>query len=65
MKAASYRAAIKWIAENDSAADDGADDPEVCSMLVTAVLIADIFDVDSDKVGADIVRARKKLGLID
>lgn len=64
MKRASYKEAIDWIARMDSGGDDDADDPEVVSALVTAILVAEIFDVDSDKVGADIVRRRKKLGII-
>lgn len=60
MKRASYREAIEWIADNDSAADGDALDPEAVSHLVSSVLIADIFDVDSKKVGEDIVRYRKK-----
>lgn len=60
MKRASYKQAIRWIALNDSGADDTAHDPEVVAELVTAVLVADIFDVTSEKVGADIVRERLK-----
>lgn len=62
MNRASYREAIRWIAVNDSAADDTANDPQTVSELVSSVLIADLFDVDSLKVGKDVVRARKKLG---
>jgi hypothetical protein len=60
MKRASYRDAIEWIAGNDSAGDHDALDPEAAGSLVSSVLVADIFDVPSDKVGADIVRVRKK-----
>lgn len=58
MKRASYRQAIQWIADNDSSGDDLTE--EECGSLVSAVLVADIFDVPSDKVGADIYQARKK-----
>jgi len=58
MNRAIYRAAIHWIAQNDSAADDDAHDPDRVAELVTACLIADIFDVDPLRVGRDIVRAR-------
>lgn len=61
MKRASYRDAIEWIALNDSAGDDDATDPEVAGCLVTAVLVADLFDVSSEQVGRDIVRYRKKV----
>jgi len=64
MRRASYRNAIDWIAEMDSAADDGADDRFTVSELVTSQLIADIFGVDPLKVGADVVRARKKKGIV-
>lgn len=62
MKRAGYRDAIDWIARNDSGADDGANDPQIVSELVTACLVAAVFDVESIKVGQDIVRRRVKLG---
>lgn len=58
MKRASYREAIRWIAENDSSGDDLSE--EECGELVTSVLVAEIFDVDSDKVGRDVFKAREK-----
>lgn len=61
MKRASYREAIAWIAANDSPADDNALDPVEAGSLVSAILVANIFDVDSDRVGRDIVRQREKL----
>ena len=61
MKRASYREAINWIAENDSAGDDDALDPDTAGSLVSSVLVADIFDVPSEKVGRDIVAQRRKL----
>lgn len=60
MKRASYRDAIRWIADNDSGADDGALDPVIVAELVSSVLVADLFDVPSAKVGADVVRERLK-----
>lgn len=60
MKRASYREAIAWVAANDSAGDEDALDPEKVSELVSACLVADIFGVSYEKVGADIVRYRKK-----
>lgn len=60
MKRASYREAIEWVACNDSAADDGNDDPQTVSELVSSHLVADIFAVDVLKVGTDVVRFRKK-----
>lgn len=57
MKRASYREAIRWIAENDSSGDDLTE--EECGSLVTSILVANIFDVDSDRVGRDVLKARK------
>lgn len=61
MKRASYRQAIDWVAQNDSAGDSDALDVDAVSYLVSSVLVADIFDVPCDKVGKDIVRRRKAL----
>lgn len=61
MKRASYRAAVDWIAQNDSAADADAFDPEAAAYLVSSVLVADIFDVDPERVGRDVVRRRAAL----
>jgi len=61
MKRASYRDAIDWIAQNDSAGDDGSCDPKIVAELVTSVLIAAIFDAPTEKVGADVVRRRAAL----
>jgi hypothetical protein len=61
MKRASYRDAIDWIAQNDSAGDDDADDPEVVGHLVSSVLIAEIFGVECERVGRDVVRRRSAL----
>lgn len=60
MKRASYREACAWIALNDSAGE-GVDafDPEQVQYLVSSVLVADIFNVESVKVGRDVVRARR------
>jgi hypothetical protein len=62
MKRASYKEAVAWIALNDSAGDDDALDCEAVSWYVSSVLVADIFDVPSEKVGKDIVAYRKKHG---
>ena len=59
MKRASYKAAIAWVAEYDSAGDADSLDPEVVSELITAQLVADLFDVPPEKVGRDIVRLRR------
>jgi hypothetical protein len=61
MKRPSYKRAIEWIALNDGAGDDDALDTEAVGNLVSSVLVADIFEVDSDKVGQDVVKLRKTL----
>lgn len=61
MKRASYRAAVDWIAQNDSAGDDDALDIKSVSCLVSSLLVADLFDVGTDRVGRDVVRRRRKL----
>jgi hypothetical protein len=65
MKRASYRDAIDWIARNDGAGDADALDARECGSLLSAVLVADIFDVPSDKVGADIARRRAAIDALD
>jgi hypothetical protein len=62
MKRASYRHAVAWVAENDSGGDDDALDPVEVSHLVTATLVADLFNVTTLQVGDDIVRYRLKHG---
>lgn len=52
MKRASYREAIAWIGDNDDAGSDDARDPEVVRNYVTSCLIADIFGVAEERVGA-------------
>ena len=58
MKRASYREAIKWIADED---EPTIMDPEVISGFISVLLIADIFDVSSKKVAADVLKQREKL----
>ena len=61
MNRASYRAAVEWIAVNDSAGDDDAHDPAIVAELVSSALVADIFGIDTERVGRDVVRCRAKL----
>lgn len=65
VKRASYKAAIAWVAENDSAADADSLDPVVVSELITAQLVADLFGVPAAKVGRDIVRYRERNGIYE
>jgi hypothetical protein len=61
LKRASYREAIDWIAQMDSAADDDALIAARVAELITSVLVADLFAVDEIKVGLDVVARRRKL----
>jgi len=63
IKRASYKAAIAWVAENDSAADEDSLDPVAVSELITAQLVADLFGVPDEKVGRDVVRYRERHGV--
>lgn len=60
MKRASYRAAIFWIAHNDSAGDYNALKVEDVANLVSVALIADIFHKGQLQVARDVVKFRKK-----
>ena len=59
MRRASYRAAVHWIAANDSSGDDLTQ--AQCAELITSALVADIFGVPDTRVGRDVHRARIKL----
>ncbi len=61
MKRASYKDAIRWIAENDSASDPNNMDPTTVGELITSCLVADLFDVPEEKVGTDVVKYRANL----
>lgn len=61
MKRASYRDAIDWVAQNDSGGNSDALEPEAVSGLTSSCLVADIFDVSKERVGADVVRRRLAL----
>lgn len=58
MRRASYREAIKWMAYNDDT--EWAED-EVPIPSVTAALIADLFDVSTETVTADLLRQMTKM----
>lgn len=61
MKRGSYREAIRWIAENDDTVwvdDVNAYGP--ADLSVTATLIADLFDVEHERVRVDIRRELDK-----
>lgn len=62
MNRPSYRAAVAWIANNDSPGDSpGDNDPaEIIAGLVTVCLVADLFGVSNERVAADVIRYREK-----
>jgi len=60
MKRASYREAIRWIADYDDTEWLKEEDPLLCTS-VTADLITDIFGVTKEKVVEDLLRALEKM----
>ena len=62
MKRASYREAIRWIAENDDTEfmDKYAEMKDAVIESVTVAIVVDIFDVERARVLADLNRALKK-----
>ena len=61
-KSKNYRKAVAWIAENDSGGADDALDPAGVMNLVSALLVADVFNVEPISVGRDIVALREAAG---
>ena len=58
MKRASYRAGVDWIARNDDPENLNEED---VAYFVSSLLLADLFEVESKKVGKDVVRKRKQI----
>jgi hypothetical protein len=59
-KSKSYRKAILWIAENDEAGvGEDALDPVIVGELVTSMLVGDVFGIEYNEVGSDVVKLRK------
>jgi hypothetical protein len=58
MRRASYRAGVRWIAEND---EPDSMEPGDVSYFVSSLLLADLFEVEPERVGRDVVRQRKKI----
>lgn len=56
MKRASYRHAVAFAADFDTDVKT----VEEVSGLITVQLIAEVFDIDSDKVAADVIRHRER-----
>jgi hypothetical protein len=57
MKRRGYRFGVAWIADND---DPSELDPEVVAGFISALLLADLFSVEPERVAADVIRARLK-----
>lgn len=58
MKRPGYRQAIEWVACNDSCDAVGV---EECGYITSAVMVAHLWDVPHEKVGADIVKVRESM----
>ena len=57
MKRRGYRFGVTWIADND---DPSELDPEVVAGFISALLLADLFGVEPERVAADVIKARLK-----
>ena len=57
MRRASYRAGVRWIAENDEVATD--DSADTIAYYISSLLLADLFSVEPERVGRDVVRYRR------
>lgn len=60
MKRAGYREAIAWIALNDDPGSPDSLEPDVVAAYVSSCLVADLFGVERERVGRDVVRFRKE-----
>lgn len=61
MKRASYKYGVQWIALNDDAGAPDATNPRTVSHYITAKLLADLFGVTEERVGADVVAYRRRI----
>lgn len=62
MRRASYRDGIFWIAANDDTEwTEGAPETAQGTPSVTACLLADLFEVTTDRVRTDVIRKLKQL----
>lgn len=57
MKRASYRSAVKWIADNDEPTDT---DIGTIADYISTLLTADLFEVTPKRVAQDVLKHRKK-----
>lgn len=58
---ASIKRAIDWIAENDEAGEDRADEMEG---LISVQLVADLFDKDPAEIARRVIKRRRDMGII-
>jgi hypothetical protein len=63
MKRASYKEGVAWIAMNDENGSLDALQPTVVAYYISSLLLADLFNVEPEKVGEDVVKHRKRLKL--
>jgi len=56
MKRPSYKHAVEWIALNDNAGN-GDTEEEIAGYISTA-LVADIFDISTERVASDVAKHR-------
>jgi hypothetical protein len=56
MKRASYRTGVAWIATND---EPSMAEVEQVAELISVMLLADLFDVESERVARDVIRYRQ------
>lgn len=59
---ARYADAVEWIAFNDAAGDEASE--EEVAGFVSTLLVADVFNKQPQKVAKDILRFRKKHGIL-
>lgn len=57
VKCQGYRFAVQWCADNDESA---ARDLEEIALTISVCLVADLFNVSTTKVAADVLKIRRK-----
>lgn len=62
MKRPSYREAIVYIALNIDPGDDDALNAEVVATYIPCALVAELFGIEPERVGKDVVKYREKIG---
>jgi hypothetical protein len=57
MRRASFRAGVAWIAMND---EPSMAEVEQVAELISVMLLADLFEVEPERVARDVIRYRRK-----